>query len=730
MKPINWKQLQNHANLCDKIRLNFYTLHKFFSPLKPMALVLLLLFATQTIKATTYYSIASGNWNSNTTWSLTDKGPAVASGIYPMVGDIVNIVRGYAVTITAYEACTTLNVGGVLVGQGNGTIIFNNGTQLTVAGNMFLGFNPMRTGTLNMTSGGTLKIGGTFTVSNGSYTFNPGSGEVDFNGGAQSVLAISPGYYNLTFSGVGTKVLEKGTLISGYLSINSSAIVNLTGTANTANALLLDGFQEVSGKWGSSSSAAMYVNNTYFSGTGYVSVATGCSSPLITGQPGNQSITYGADASFTVTATGNGLTFQWQEYITTWLDIIDDGVYSNTSTATLKITRPGVSLSGHKYRCFVTGTCGPNTIVSNGTARLTVSPKALTVTATGPAKVYGSPLSAGFSTTNFLADLTGVGTEAVTGVTLTPNAAGISGTTPAGSAYAVTPSSATGTGGFLTSNYNITYNSFNGIVSKKELTVIGAVANNKIYDGTNGTTISWVSLAGSVNGDDVAIDALTGTFAQADAGTNIPVSVNLTLKGATKDNYTFTEPVGLSADIIPKGIIIFPEPGQNKIEGDSDPIFTYTNSEWSDNSNISGALGRDPGETAGPYVYTLGTLSAGSNYSLALVPSPSTFTISTVTGIEEQQEKNGLTLQNYPNPFDAYTIISYQLPFDGKVTLTVRNIIGQIVKTIESGMETRGEYSLMIDDWGQQSGVYMATLKLKNNDKELSRTIKLVKAHN
>jgi hypothetical protein len=194
----NWEQLQNHEDRRAKTWLNLYHIHRFLLPSKAMVMALFLFFEVQVINDTTYYSIATGNWNNNTTWSLTDKGPAVAIGIYPMVGDVVNILRGFTVTVTAYEACTTLNIGGASTGQGNGTIIFNNGTQLTVAGNMFLGFSPMRTGTLIMTSGGTLKIGGTFTTGNGSYTFNPGSGEVDYNGGIQSVLAISPGYNNLT----------------------------------------------------------------------------------------------------------------------------------------------------------------------------------------------------------------------------------------------------------------------------------------------------------------------------------------------------------------------------------------------------------------------------------------------------------------------------------------------------------------------------------------------------
>jgi hypothetical protein len=72
-----------------------------------------------------------------------------------------------------------------------------------------------------------------------------------------------------------------------------------------------------------------------------------------------------------------------------------------------------------------------------------ITAKPLTITATGPSKTYGTALSAGPSAVNFTAGATGVGSETVTSVTLTPNAAGLSATTAAGAAYVVTPSLAT-----------------------------------------------------------------------------------------------------------------------------------------------------------------------------------------------------------------------------------------------------------------------------------------------
>ncbi|MDR2036502.1 MAG: YDG domain-containing protein [Bacteroidales bacterium] len=83
----------------------------------------------------------------------------------------------------------------------------------------------------------------------------------------------------------------------------------------------------------------------------------------------------------------------------------------------------------------------------------------------------------------------------------------------------------------------------------KELTVAGASANNKPYDGNTAATISGATLQGAIPGDDVALDELTGTFTQSTAGTDIAVTASLSLKGADKDNYTLVQPTGLTANI-------------------------------------------------------------------------------------------------------------------------------------------------------------------------------------
>ncbi|MCX6235926.1 MAG: hypothetical protein NT175_14620, partial [Bacteroidetes bacterium] len=112
--------------------------------------------------------------------------------------------------------------------------------------------------------------------------------------------------------------------------------------------------------------------------------------PSITGQPVSPAAVCAGTGtpSFTVTATGAGLTYQWQEYITSWINVSNGGVYSGALSATLTITNPPSSMNGYKYRCVVTGTCTPAatsdglaTLIVNTAPAITGQPSAQTVCA-------------------------------------------------------------------------------------------------------------------------------------------------------------------------------------------------------------------------------------------------------------------------------------------------------------------------------------------------------------
>jgi M6 family metalloprotease-like protein len=62
--------------------------------------------------------------------------------------------------------------------------------------------------------------------------------------------------------------------------------------------------------------------------------------------------------------------------------------------------------------------------------------------------------------------------------------------------------------------------------------------------------------------------------------------------------------------------------------------------------------------------------------------------------------------QNFPNPFNPNTVISYSLPSASNVKLILYNSLGQTIKTLENGFKTEGNYSIDFNASNLPSGVY------------------------
>jgi hypothetical protein len=62
--------------------------------------------------------------------------------------------------------------------------------------------------------------------------------------------------------------------------------------------------------------------------------------------------------------------------------------------------------------------------------------------------------------------------------------------------------------------------------------------------------------------------------------------------------------------------------------------------------------------------------------------------------------------QNFPNPFNAQTTISYSLSQPGSVSLSIYNIMGQELATVVDEVQEAGEHRVVWDAEGMASGVY------------------------
>ncbi|HBX67178.1 MAG TPA: hypothetical protein DEG32_13850, partial [Balneolaceae bacterium] len=81
--------------------------------------------------------------------------------------------------------------------------------------------------------------------------------------------------------------------------------------------------------------------------------------------------------------------------------------------------------------------------------------------------------------------------------------------------------------------------------------------------------------------------------------------------------------------------------------------------------------------------------------------------------------------QNFPNPFNPATTISFYLPESEEVRLSVFNIVGQPVAVIAEGTMSAGEHQFEWNATDRPSGMYIYQLEVGKN--VMTRKMTLVK---
>ncbi len=129
---------------------------------------------------------------------------------------------------------------------------------------------------------------------------------------------------------------------------------NITGATNQNYGFFSTQTNEAGGYW-------VIVSNNYGSATSTVATLTVLTTPAITGQPQSQSVVAGSNATFTVTATGGNLSYQW---------LFNAGVIGGATTNSYTVVNVQTNNAGN-YSVMVTNTQGS---VTSSNALLTVSP--------------------------------------------------------------------------------------------------------------------------------------------------------------------------------------------------------------------------------------------------------------------------------------------------------------------------------------------------------------------
>lgn len=222
----------------------------------------------------------------------------------------------------------------------------------------------------------TLKVNGITTI-----TSQPPSALTMCAGDSNSI--------SVTVSGTISGYQWYGNTPSGYVAISNGGYYSGTNTATLNIAGIMPG---------SGAHTAYYCVATGTCGTRKSTITyLTINSPIaITSQPTNKTVCAGTTVGFPMTATGTGLTYQWQTTDSSgWVNLANDSVYSNVTGIQMNV-KASAGLNGRTYRCIISGGCG-GSVMSN-VVTLTVNTKPVITMHPQNANVCGINM-ASFSTT-------------------------------------------------------------------------------------------------------------------------------------------------------------------------------------------------------------------------------------------------------------------------------------------------------------------------------------------
>jgi subtilisin-like proprotein convertase family protein len=367
--------------------------------------------------------------------------------------------------------------------------------------------------------------------------------------------------------------------------------------------------------------------------------------PAITGQPVAANACVGGVKTFSVTATGTSLTYQWQVSTnggTTYTNVGLVGPYTGNTTNTLTISGIPIEFNNNLYRCVVSGACTPSQ-TSNGVA---LSVNTLPVVSISPGTSQCSPVLLTASGADTYSWSPAGGLSGTTGATVTA-------TVPVNTTYMVTGTNAT------TGCSNVAYTAVLGkplspTISPSSATIclggsqLLAVSANPSFSNTGLITIpagapgttsgiaspypSTLNVAGlpasGVTVKSISINGLSHTFpSDLDIVVQSPSGVNVILMSdagssfdLTGESYTFDDAAaGLllaaynaSGTYRPTNITTpddFPAPGPGSLTQATPTIASFGSGNFNGTWRlfIVDDAGQDVGQLAGGWTITFST---------------------------------------------------------------------------------------------------------------------------
>lgn len=285
--------------------------------------------------------------------------------------------------------------------------------------------------------------------------------------------------------------------------------------------------------------------------------------------------------------------------------------------------------------------------------------------------------------------------------------------------------------------------------------VPSSASNQNISWSSGNTAVATVDSKGLVSGVSAGTAVITATSSEGSfkvqcAVTVIPATIYQaeSFTSKTAGNTVLSSFAGYTGS----GYVDMGNSGDwfewNNIDGGSGGstslIFRYANGGSTDRQcaiNVNGvAVGNLSFSTTGSWGIWLtqsitANLNAGNNTVRVTVntanggPNLDYVNVSSgVTGIKDlapTEQGNSTLLQNFPNPFNGITTISYDLKSQGEVNLSVYDGMGKHITTLVNHWQDAGKHSVRFDAGSLLGGVYY--MSLRTGSTEQSAKMLLVK---
>ena len=427
-----------------------------------------------------------------------------------VIGDVLSTLP----TVGSAGALSTADVSGSPYAITSSGGVVNSGYSITYSSNGTLTITPkaltmggLTVPTSKIYDATTAAVVGGIAALTGTQAFGVGSA-VDglaYSGDAVSLTGTAVGTYNSKDVASATTASFSGLSLAGAKAGNYSLTVQSPASATiTPKALTQSGLSVATSKVYDGSTNATVI---------------------------------GSSALQAAQAPGAGSTADGKRYTGDTVSLTGTAVASYNDKDVLDATT--VSFSG----LSLTGAQASNySLTSHGTSAATITAKALTASVSAPNKIYD-----GHTTTTPTLSITAglVGSETVDASgTATFNSKDVL------SANLVTVNSTTladGTNGGLASNYSLdSGQTVIAYITPKSVTVSGFAANNKVYDGTTGATISnYGAVNTGIGSETLLLDHNGAAFNDANAGNDKTVTVSSYVlqngsNGGLASNYALT----------------------------------------------------------------------------------------------------------------------------------------------------------------------------------------------